>query len=118
MAEIKKIHVKKGDMVEVISGKGSIKDEKKGFAQRGKVLYTFPKEGRIIVDGVSMQTKHQKPQRAGQQGGIIHQEGRIDASKVMVVCKGCNKRTRVGKKFLDNGNRVRVCKKCGEVIDE
>ncbi len=109
-AQRRKLHVKKGDTVEIISGKDKSK--------RGKVLAAFPKQGKVIVEGINLLTKHQKPRGAGQQGGIIHQEGPIYASKVMLVCNKCNKRTRVGRKILDDGTKVRVCKVCNEVIGE
>lgn len=103
------MHVKKGDTVVVISG------EDKG--KKGKVLTAFPKENKVIVEGVNMLTKHKKPTPKLQQGGIIHQEGPIDASKVMLYCEKDKMGVRVGYKFLDNGEKVRVCKKCGEVLD-
>jgi len=106
----RKLHVKKGDLVEVISGKDKSK--------RGRVLAAYPKDGRVIVEGVNMLTKHKKPRGAGQQGGIIHQEGPIYASKVMLVCKKCNKPVRVGHVIMEDGSKVRVCKKCNEVISE
>ena len=106
----RKLHVKKGDMVEVISGKDKSK--------RGKVLAALPKEGKVIVEGINLLTKHQKPRGAGQEGGIIHKEGPIYASKVMLVCNKCNKRTRVGHKILEDGTKVRVCKVCNEIIGE
>ena len=106
----RKLHVKKGDTVEIISGKDKSK--------RGKVLAAFPREGKIIVEGINMLTKHKKPRGAGQQGGIIHQEGPIYACKAMLVCNKCNKPTRVGRKVLEDGTKVRVCKVCNEVIND
>ena len=106
----RKLHVKKGDTVEIISGKNKDK--------RGKVLATLPKKGKIIVEGVNLLTKHQKPRGAGQQGGIIHQEGPIYSSKAMLVCKRCNKATRVGRSIQEDGTKVRVCKVCKEVIND
>ena len=78
MATPKKIHVKKNDTVVVISGKDA--------GKKGKVLVAMPSEGKIIVEGVAMATKHKKPRGMGQQGGIIHREAPIFASKVMLVC--------------------------------
>ncbi len=106
----RKMHVKKGDTVEIISGKDKSK--------RGKVLAAFPKEGKVIVEGINLLTKHQKPRGAGQQGGIIKVEGSIYSSKVMLVCKKCNKPTRVGRQVLEDGTKVRVCKVCNEVIND
>ncbi len=101
-----KLKVRTGDTVKVISGKD--KDKK------GKILSADPKAGKIIVEGVNMVTKHKKPRKAGEAGGIIHQEAPIYASKVMVVCPKCGAATRVGRKVLPDGEIVRICKKCEE----
>jgi len=106
---LKKLHVRKGDLVEIISGKDK--------GKRGKVLAAMPKEGKIVVENVNMLTKHQKPRGMEQPGGIIHQEGPIYASKAMLVCNKCNKKTRISHKLLDDGSKVRVCKVCGEFFD-
>ena len=99
-----KVHVKTGDTVMVISGKDR--------GNSGKVLQVSPKEGKVIVEGRNMVTKHVKPRRQGEQGGIIKAEGAMYASKVMPVCPKCGKATRVGHTEKD-GKEVRVCKKCG-----
>lgn len=106
----KKLNIKTGDLVEVISGKDK--------GKRGKVLATMPKTGKVLVEKVNMVTKHMKPRGINQPGGIIQQESPLYASKVMLVCKRCNKRTRVGKRILDDGTKVRVCKVCGETISD
>ena len=98
--------IKKGDTVKVIAGKDKDKE--------GKVISVDRKNGRVLVEGVNMLTKHTKPSASNQEGGIIHQEGPIDASNVMYVHKG--KATRVGFK-LDGDKKVRVAKSTGEVID-
>ncbi|WP_425445974.1 50S ribosomal protein L24 [Dethiothermospora halolimnae] len=103
------MHVKKGDTVVVITGKDK--------GKKGKVLTAYPKQNRVIVEGVNMLTKHKKPTQQMQQGGIIHQEGPINASNVMLFCGKDKQGVRVGYKVLDSGDKVRVCKKCGEVID-
>ena len=72
--------------------------------------------GKIIVEGVAMATKHKKPRGLGQQGGIVHQEAPIYASKVMLVCPSCGKPTRLAHKLLEDGSKVRLCKKCGETF--
>ncbi|KYO63920.1 MULTISPECIES: 50S ribosomal protein L24 [Thermovenabulum] len=105
-----KVHIKKGDTVVVISGKDK--------GKKGKVLRVFPKESRAIVEGVNMATKHKKPSPKFPQGGIIHQELPVYTSKLMIVCSKCGKPTRVGHTFLEDGTKVRVCKKCNEVIDK
>ena len=98
--------IKKGDMVKVIAGKDKDKE--------GKVIAVDKKDGRVLVEGVNMLTKHTKPSMANQQGGILHQEGPIDASNVMFLHKG--KATRVGFK-MDGDKKVRYAKSTGDVID-
>ena len=98
--------IKKGDTVKVIAGKDKDKE--------GKVISVDRKNGRVLVEGVNMLTKHTKPSAANQEGGIIHQEGPIDASNVMYVHKG--KATRVGFK-VDGDKKVRYAKSTCEVID-
>ena len=98
------MNIRKDDKVVVISGKDKGKE--------GKVLVANPKAGKVIVEGVSVATKHQKPRKQGEEGGIIKVETPIYACKVMVVCPKCGKPTRVAHK-LDAGKSVRVCKKCG-----
>lgn len=105
-----RIHVRKGDTVEVISGKDK--------GKKGKVLTAFPKENRVIVEGVNMLTKHVKPTRQMQQGGIVHQEGPVHASNVLLYCPKCKKGRRIGKKILKDGTKVRYCKSCGETLDK
>ena len=98
--------IKKGDTVKVIAGKDKDKE--------GKVIAVNQKDGKVLVEGVNMLTKHTKPSVANQNGGIIHQEGPIDISNVMYVHKG--KATRVGFK-MDGDKKVRFAKATGEVID-
>ena len=98
--------IKKGDTVKVIAGKDKDKE--------GKVIAVDQKNGTVLVEGVNMRTKHAKPSASNPEGGILQQEGPIDASNVMYVHKG--KATRVGFK-LDGDKKVRVAKSTGEVID-
>ena len=98
------LHVKTGDNVMIISGKDK--------GKTGKVLAVSPKEGKVIIEGRNMVTKHVKPRRQGEQGGIVKAEGAINASKVMPVCPKCGKATRVAHTVKD-GKSVRVCRKCG-----
>jgi large subunit ribosomal protein L24 len=105
-----KVHVKSGDKVVVLSGKDK--------GKQGKILTVFPKESRVIVEGVNIVKRHTKPNRQNQQGGIIEKEAPINSSNVMLVCPRCNKPTRIAKKFLQDGQKVRQCKKCNEVIDK
>jgi len=107
---LKKMHIKKDDTVVVISGVDKNK--------KGKVLEVIPSEGKVIVEGVAVATKHTKPRRQGETGGIVKQEAAIDASKVMHVCSKCGKATRIARKVLENGKRVRVCKHCNETFND
>lgn len=103
------MNIKKDDTVYVISGKDK--------GKKGKVLVAFPKEDKVIVEGVNVQTKHQKPSRKVQQGGIVHQEGPVHVSNVMYWDSKAKAPSRVGYKVLDNGKKVRISKKSGEVLD-
>ncbi len=104
------LHVKKGDTVVILSGKDK--------GKQGKVMAVSPKEKKVIVEGCNMVTKHVKPRKAGEPGGIVKAEGALYASKVMAVCPKCGKPTRVAHKFLADGSKERVCKndKCGEAF--
>jgi len=104
-----KLNVKKGDEVVVLSGKDK--------GKQGKVIASLPKKGKVIVEGVNKVKRHTKPNVKAPQGGILVKEAPLHACKVMLVCPACKKATRVGHKDV-NGKNVRVCKKCGEVIDQ
>ena len=101
------MNIKKDDKVIVLSGKDK--------GKQGKVLSADPKAMKVVVEGVNVATKHQKPQKQGQDGGIIKVETPIYVSKVQLVCPKCGKGTRVGHKLAD-GKKVRVCKKCGAEV--
>ncbi len=103
------MRIKKGDTVVVIAGKDKTK--------KGEVLRVLPKENRVIVEGINLVTKHQKPNPQNQQGGIINQEAPIHVSNVMYFDKKANHGVRVGYKVLENGEKVRISKKTGEVLD-
>lgn len=103
------MNIKKGDTVMVITGKDT--------GRKGKVLRVMPDANRVVVEGINRVKKHQKPSRSLPQGGILKVESPLNASNVMLLCNKCNKPTRVGKNILDNGDKVRVCKQCGEVLD-
>lgn len=104
------LHVKKGDTVMIISGKDR--------GQKGKVLEVSPKEGKIIVEGHNIATKHLKPRQMGQAGGIVKVESPLYASKVMLVCPKCGKPTRLAHKIFEDGTKARLCKNksCGETF--
>jgi large subunit ribosomal protein L24 len=105
---LNKIHVRKKDTVMVISGKDK--------GKIGEVLQVTPKNGKVLVKGVNVVTKHQKPSKTNMQGGLIKQEAAINSSKVMLYCNSCKNVTRIAHKLLEDGTKVRVCKKCGETF--
>lgn len=107
-----KMHIKTGDRVIVISGKYANMKE----PAIGKVIAVSPKEGKVIVEGVHIVSKHVKPKRQGEAGGIVKTEGAIYASKVMLYCDKCKAGRRVRHKVTENGERVRVCVKCGQTL--
>ena len=102
------MNVKKGDTVVVLSGKDK--------GKQGKVLSVQPKDSKVIVEGVNIVTRHTKPRRQGEEGGILKKEAPIYACKVQRVCPKCSKPTRPAHKVLADGKKVRVCKKCGAEI--
>ena len=105
----KSLHVKTGDRVIVTAGKDK--------GKMGNVKKAIPSDSKVIVEGVNMVTKAQRPQpMMGIQGGLIKMEKPLDSSNVMVVCPACEKPTRITHAVID-GKKVRVCKKCGEQLD-
>ena len=100
-----KMNVKKGDQVEVLSGKDK--------GARGEVLRALPSEGKVVVEGVAIVKRHTKPNQLTQQGGIVEKPAALDVSNVALVCPSCGKATRVGHEVNAEGKKVRVCKKCG-----
>ena len=105
----KNVHVKASDRVVVIAGKDK--------GKVGNVKSVDTENGRVIVEGANMVTKAQKAQPAlNIQGGLIKKEASIDSSNVMIICPSCEKETRVGHE-LNDGKKVRVCKKCGKTLD-
>lgn len=101
--------VKKGDQVEVISGKDK--------GKRGEVLSVDRKKDRVVVEGVNIVHRHMRPTQDNPQGGIIENEAPIHVSNVMVVCPRCDEKSRIGYRRIDNDEKVRYCKKCDEVVD-
>ena len=101
------LHVKTGDNVQIISGKDK--------GKQGKVLEVSIKEQKVIVEGRNLATKHVKPRRQGEEGGLIKTEGAFYASKVNVYCAKCDKGVRVAHKIVGD-KKVRVCAKCGEEL--
>ena len=106
-----KLKIKKNDIVTVKKGKDSGKS--------GKVLKVFSKSGKIIIEKVNFVKRHTKPSQKVQQGGILEKEAPIDVSKVMLVCNKCGKPTKIKMTTIADGTKkVRVCKKCNEMLDE
>jgi large subunit ribosomal protein L24 len=98
------LKIKKGDRVRVLTGKDRGKE--------GQVAYAFPAEGKLLVDGINVAKKHQKPTRTTTQGGIIDKDMPIPVANVALVCPSCGKATRVGYRVEPDGSKYRVCKKC------
>ncbi len=102
------MHVVKNDTVKILTGKYS--------GKTGKVLKVFPDQNRLIVEGINIIKKHTKPSQKSPQGGIIEKESTIHVSNVMVIDPKTNEPTRVGYKFLEDGTKVRISKKSGEML--
>jgi large subunit ribosomal protein L24 len=99
--------IKKGDTVLIISGKDR--------GRKGKVLKTFPKEGRLIVEGINLRKKHVRPKRAEEKGQIVELPAPLHISNVKLICSKCGKATRIGYKIVEK-KKFRICKKCGQEI--
>lgn len=102
------MRIRAGDTVKIMSGKDKNKT--------GLVKKVLPKDGKLIVENSNIVKKHQKPTSAYPQGGIVEKSLPIDASNVVLVCSNCQKSTRIGYKISENGEKQRVCKACGKVI--
>ena len=105
-----KIRLRKGDRVKVISGKDKGKE--------GKILRSIPDRQLLVVEGVNVASRHTKPSQKNPQSGIVKKETPIYACKVMLVCPSCGAASRVGRGYLDSGKKVRLCKACGEIVDQ
>lgn len=103
-----KLHVKKGDTVQILSGKDK--------GKQGKIISAQPDKAKVVVEGINKVKRHSKPSMKVPQGGIISKEMPLHVCKVQLVCPACNKPTRIAHK-LQAGKNARVCKKCGEVIE-
>lgn len=104
------MHIKKEDIVEVITG-----DDAGGGKNRttGRVLRVLPDKGKVVVEGINRVYRHMKPSRQNAQGGRLSKEMPIDASNVLLFCPTCRRGVRIGKRYLDDGSKERFCKKCG-----
>ena len=104
-----KLHFKKDDQAIVIAGK------EKG--KSGKILRMISKKECVLIEKVNLVKRHSRPSTKNRQGGIIEKESPIHISNVMILCSKCNSPVRIGRKTLEDGKKVRYCKKCGEFID-
>ena len=103
------MRIRKNDTVLVIVGKDK--------GKKGKVRFAYPKDERVLVEGINFIKKHTRAMRQVRQAGIIEQEAPIHVSNVMLLCSKCNHPTRIGFYFLEGGKKVRICQVCHEVID-
>ncbi|MCL6476844.1 MAG: 50S ribosomal protein L24 [Peptococcaceae bacterium] len=103
-----KIHVRKGDTVLVTTGKDK--------GKKGKIISVDPEKSRIIIEGINIVKRHTRPTRKMPQGGIMEKPAPVHSSNVMLFCTKCNSPTRIKKKFLEDGKKVRICKECGELL--
>ena len=101
------MNIKKNDNVIMLSGKDR--------GKKGKVLFVFPAEDKVVVEGLNLIARHQRAKKQGQKGQVVHKERAVNASAVQLVCSKCGKPARVGSKMVGK-NKVRVCKKCGGEI--
>ncbi len=101
--------IRKNDTVLVITGKDK--------GKKGKVRFAYPKDKRVIVEGINFIKKHSRARGQVRQAGTIEREAPVHVSNVMLLCSKCNHPTRVGFRFLEDGRKVRICRSCHEVID-
>lgn len=101
--------IKKNDTAIVLSGKDK--------GKKGRIISVIPSKGKVILENINIIKKHMKPNKQYTQGGIISKEGALPISKIMLVCPKCSKPTRIANTIIDNTRKVRMCKKCKEVID-
>lgn len=102
------MNFKKGDNVAIITGKDRGKS--------GSIINVFPKENKVIIENLNLRKKHVKPRKQGEKGQTINIAAPLNVSNVMILCKNCGKKTRVGYKILEDKSKVRICKKCKEEI--
>ena len=105
---VSRLRIRKGDMVKIIAGKDKGKS--------GKVLEVNRGTGRILIEKLNIMKRHMKPSQKNRQGGVIEREGPIQVSNVKVVCENCGLPSRVGMRHLEGGDKMRYCKKCGDIM--
>jgi large subunit ribosomal protein L24 len=103
------MNIKRDDTVLVITGKDN--------GKRGRVREVHPGDNKVVIEGINIVKRHTRGRQGARQAGIIEKEAPLDAGKVMVVCPKCDRGVRVGHTYLDNGQKVRVCRHCGEIFD-
>jgi large subunit ribosomal protein L24 len=101
--------IRKNDTVLVIKGKDR--------GKRGKVHRVYLQERRVLVEGINITKRHMRPRPNVRQTGIIEREAPLDISKVMFICPKCDRPCRLGYRLLEDGSKVRVCRRCGEMVD-
>jgi large subunit ribosomal protein L24 len=106
---VTKLHVKKDDLVKIVAGKDKGKS--------GKVLRVMPEKSRVLVENLNLMKRHTRPSRSNSEGGIIEKEAPISASNVQLLCQGCKSPARTGIRVLEDGSKVRFCKKCNEIVN-
>ena len=103
------MRIRQNDTVQVMTGRGA--------GKRGKVQQVLTKNSKVMVEGLNMVSRHQRPTGTVRQAGIIQKEAPLPVSRVMLVCQRCQKAVRVAFTFLEDGRKVRVCRSCHETID-
>ncbi|MBN2645258.1 MAG: 50S ribosomal protein L24 [Desulfuromonadaceae bacterium] len=107
---VNKLHVKKGDLVQVMVGKDK--------GKQGKVARVFTDKNRLTVENLNIVKRHTRPSQMNQEGGIVEKEAAMAASNVLLVCSACNQPARTGVRVLADGTKARFCKKCNEIVDK
>ena len=107
---VTKLHVKKDDTVEILAGKDK--------GKTGKILKVLTEKGRVVVENINMVKRHTRPNQQNNEGGILEKEASVEISNVQLVCSSCNTAARTGMRTLDDGSKVRFCKKCNEIVDK
>ena len=110
MATARKFRLRKGDSVEVLTGRDR--------GRRGVIEHVVPETGKVVVEGINVRKRHTKPRAMGQQAGIIEFNAPVDGSNVMLVCQHCSEPTRIGIRMSKGGARARRCKSCDELLDD
>ena len=107
---VTKLPVQKDDTVTILAGKGKCKT--------GRILKVLPEKGRVVVESINIVKRHTRPNQQNSEGGILEKEATMDISNVQLVCSSCNSSVRTGMRTLDDGSKVRFCKKCNEIVDK